>query len=327
MNIYDIAKQSGYSIATVSRVLNGSSAVSAKAREKILEVIKENDYVPNAFARGLGLNTMRMIGLLCTNISDPFYAKAVSLVESHLRQREFDPLLCCTGNRLEDKKKYLDLLLQKHVDAVILIGSGFRENTDNSHIENAAKQVPVVIINGLVELPNTYCVLCNEKEAVRENVLRLCNDGFSDILYLYDALTYSGCMKLEGYRSGMIDSGTPLREDLIVRTEKNLRTIQHTVLNLLDSGVSFSAVIASEDLLAVGALEALSSRSISIPVIGFNNSILAECSTPTLTSVDNMLSSLCPTAVNLVIDLLEGREAPQKVMISSKLVVRETYKI
>lgn len=326
MNIYDIAERSGVSIATVSRVLNGSSSVSEKTRGRVLAVMREEGYTPNAFARGLGLNTMRMIGILCTDISDTFYAKAVSLVEGQLRRNGFDVLLCCTGNDLEDKKKYLNLLLAKHVDAVILIGSAFKENVDNSHIGSAAKQVPVVIINGLVELPGTYCALCDERSAVLQNVLSLHRQGHGRILYLYDTLTYSGCVKIEGYREGLALAGLPFREELLVRTEKSVATVRDKVLSLLRGGADFSAVMASEDLIAIGALKALQREGRSMPVVGFNNSVLAECSSPGLTSVDNMLDTLCPTAVGMLKDIFAGKTVPQKIMISSRLVERETFR-
>jgi LacI family transcriptional regulator len=327
MNIYDIAKRSGVSIATVSRVLNGSEKVSPKTREKVLKVMQEEGYTPNIFARGLGLNSIKMIGILCTDVSDIFYAKAVSLVEGLLRQNGFDALLCCTGNKLENKKKCLDILLKKRVDAVILIGSAFKENTDNSHIENAAKQVPVIIINGLVELPNTYCVLCDEQSAVSQNVQLLHKQGYDDILYLYDVLTYSGCIKISGYKDGLKKCNLPFQETLMVKVPKSIDGVTAKVTELLGEGLKFSAVMASEDLLAIGALKALQKFNLTMPVIGFNNSILAQCSSPALTTVDNMLDTLCPTAVQLLVDILENKTVPQKIVISSKLIERDTFPI
>ena len=110
-----------------------------------------------------------MVGILCTDVSDIYYAKAVSLMENALRPRGYDTLLCCSGNQIEDKRASLRMLLDKRVDAVVLIGSTFQEETDNSHLETAAKQVPVIIINGVVELPGVTCLLCDERSAVASN--------------------------------------------------------------------------------------------------------------------------------------------------------------
>ena len=142
MNIYDISQLAGVSIATVSRVINGSDRVSARTRQKVLRVIEENGYTPNAFARGLGLNTMHTVGLLCADSSDPYLAQAVYNLEQELRLNGYDCLLCCTGYARETKEKYLDLLLSKRVDGLIFVGSQFTESApeDNEYIRRAARQ-------------------------------------------------------------------------------------------------------------------------------------------------------------------------------------------
>lgn len=327
MNIYNIAEKAGVSIATVSRVLNSSSHVSEKTRQRVLAVMEKEKYVPNAFARGLGLDTMRMIGVMCTDVSDMFYASAVSCIEKLLRQQNRDIVLCCTGNSLEAKKRSLSYLVSRRVDAVVLIGSAFKEEKDNSHIRQAARSVPVFIINGAVDIPNVFSVVCDEKKAVKDNVKSLYQSGKRNILYLYDVLTYSGTQKLEGYREGLKDCGIKENEELILRVEKDAGKTAQSVCELFGRGVLFDAIAACEDIIAAGALEALRSLKITVPVIGFNNSVIAECTSPKLTSVDNMVSSLCETTVRLLTDMEAGKEIPSKTVISAKLTERESYKI
>ena len=100
MNIYDISKQAGVSIATVSRVLNGSDKVSPATREKVLQVIDQNSYTPNAFARSLGLNSMHTVGILCADSSDVYLASAIYYLERELRQNSYASMLCCTAGTL-----------------------------------------------------------------------------------------------------------------------------------------------------------------------------------------------------------------------------------
>lgn len=331
LNIYDIAECAGVSIATVSRVLNNSPNVSAKTKEKVVKVIEEAGYTPNVFARGLGLNTMKMIGILCTDVSDIYYAKAVSVLESALKACGYDSMLCCTGYSLKDKKKSLDLLLAKRVDAIILIGSTFKENSDNSHIEKVATQVPTIIINGLIDVPNTYCITCDEYQAMYDNVIRLCKKGCHNLLYLYDVESYSGCQKLNGYKQALKDCGWPVDHKLILKVEKDMETVQEAVRTLLNKDITISGVLASEDQLAIGAMHALLKEGYripkDIPVIGFNNSLLCECSYPTLTSVDNMVETLCTTAINVLTDVFEGKNVTSKMTLSAKLVERDTFKL
>ncbi|MDF2614648.1 MAG: transcriptional regulator, LacI family [Clostridia bacterium] len=329
MNIYDIADKAGVSIATVSRVLNNSTNVSQKTRQKVLDVMETLGYTPNAFARGLNLNTMKMIGVLCTDVSDVFYAKAVSVIENSLRQHGFDAILCCTGDNIEDKKKYMNLLLEKRVDALILVGSTFKEKLDNSHIEKIASSIPVIIINGLITLPNTYCILSDEFQAIYDNVVRLCHKGYENVLYLYDVDTFSGSQKLNGYKNAIKDCGLTINNDLIIKVPKDLNDIKEALSNLLKKGIVPSAVLASEDILAIFAMKSLTEKGYTIPkdipIIGFNNSLLAECSTPSLTSIDNMVGNLCTTAVTTLTNVFSGEDVPHKITISCKLVERDTF--
>ena len=211
MNIYDISQLAGVSIATVSRVINGSDRVSARTRQKVLRVIEENGYTPNAFARGLGLNTMHTVGLLCADSSDPYLAQAVYNLEQELRLNGYDCLLCCTGYARETKEKYLDLLLSKRVDGLIFAGSQFTESApeDNEYIRRAARQVPSVLLGGSLEGPNLYVTQCDERAAMRSAAARLMDSGCESILYLYNSLSFSSRNKLAGYREGCQLCGKP----------------------------------------------------------------------------------------------------------------------
>ena len=146
VNIYDVAKLSGVSIATVSRVVNGSTKVSEKTRRKVLDVMEQCGYTPNVFARGLGLDSMKTIGILCPDISDAFIAQAVAFLEERLHQYEYDCILGCSGYDLEAKEAHTKMLLSKRIDALILVSSTYagREGhpEDVEYIKEAAKQTP-----------------------------------------------------------------------------------------------------------------------------------------------------------------------------------------
>ena len=125
MNIYDIADMAGVSIATVSRVVNGSSKVSEKTRQKVLDVIEKSGYTPNVFAQGLGLNTMHTIGILVPQISDLYMANAVSYLEQRLHKLGYNCILSCSGFLANQKDAHVQMLLSKRIDALILVGSTY----------------------------------------------------------------------------------------------------------------------------------------------------------------------------------------------------------
>ena len=105
MNIYDIAKLANVSIATVSRVVNNSPKVSPKTKEKVLAVMKENEYTPNAFARGLGLGSMKTVGIICPNIDDIYMAKAVSYLSEIFMLMDMTVFLAAAD--LNRKKRWI----------------------------------------------------------------------------------------------------------------------------------------------------------------------------------------------------------------------------
>jgi LacI family transcriptional regulator/LacI family asc operon transcriptional repressor len=328
MNIYDIASKAGVSVATVSRVLNNSPRVSQKSKEKVQRIMDEEGYVPNIFARGLSLNSVKSIGILCPVISDINHAAAVSHIERLLRTNGFDTILASTGSYEEDKSKYLDFLLAKRVDAILCVGSGSGDAKERASFERAAGQVPVVVVNGMVKAKNVYCALCDEEGAVLSLVEELLRKGYRSIAYFYDTETYSGLQKLSGYRKGLAQAGlgADQRIELKIDTETNGIDASFNQTNtILDAGKSFSALIAADDIIAVGAQKALKKRAISIPIIGFNNSRFAQCADPEISSIDTMIESLCTIAVQQLLDVLQGRPAPERVLISASLVQRESF--
>ena len=170
MNIYDISKEANVSTATVSRVLNGNAKVSEKTRAAVMEVIERHGYQPSALARGLSLKSMSMIGIMAADCKAPFLALAIHYLEDFLRDKNYSTVLCCTGYELENKKKRLEFLLTKNVDAVILVGSGFVDCDDflNQYIRDAADKIPVMLINASMSYPNIYSVACDDRKAIYE---------------------------------------------------------------------------------------------------------------------------------------------------------------
>ena len=333
MTIYDISKMAGVSIATVSRVLNGNANVRPETRKKVLDVMERCGYTPNAFARGLGLNSMNTIGILCADSSDLYLAKAVYHIEQNLRLGGYRSLLCCTGYELENKKNSLGLLLNQKVDGVIMVGSNFIEedDADNQYIRDAAQQVPVMLLNADFDYPNVYCTLCDDFKAAQEATLSLIDAGIADILYLYNSRSYSGKNKLAGYQSAFLQKDLPLSREYqqyYAGSHEDVDGICHFLDGLRRSGFSFHAVFASEDILATAAVKYARLNDLRIPeelsIIGYNNSILASCCEPELTSVDNRLEDICRQLVKTLIMTLGGNQMPQKTIFSGRLIRRGT---
>ncbi len=331
MNIYDISRRAGVSIATVSRVLNNSPHVSENTRKKVMAVIEGTGYVPNAFARGLGLNTMKTIGLLCPDASDPYLSQALTYLERAFRQQGYDCLLSCTDKELATRQQGVELLKSRHVDGIVLMGSSFIEDKheDNDYIRDAAKNVPVVLLNGTFPCENVYGVLCDDQRAVTEATLFLLDSGCKRVLFLYSAANYSGRKKIAGYREALAQRGIQVDERLLCYCEHDKSNIQQgkeLILQLEKQGLEFDAILTSGDSLAVAALKYARAVGKRVPedlaVIGYDNGNLCHCTEPELTSVDNKLPAICEHIVATMMGVLEGKEMPHKTVFAGELVKR-----
>lgn len=333
VNIYDISAKAGVSIATVSRVLNNNPHVSEETRKRVMAVIDESRYVPNAFARGLGLNTMKTIGLLCPDASDPYLAQALDYLEADFRAHGYDCLLACTGREPEARKEGVLRMISRHVDSMVLMGSSFIEDKeeDNQYLREAADSVPIVLLNGHYQADGIYCVFCDDEKAMYDATNYLIEQGKKKILYLHHSLNNSGKRKLNGYRRALNENSIDLDERMILLVDKDRHTIPHVCMllkELANRGLKFDAVIASEDILAVAAIKYAAEMGIAIPedlaLIGYNNSIMCLCTNPELSSVDNKLLTICQKIVQTVIDVLNGQKTETALAFEAELILRET---
>ena len=330
MTIYDISEKAGVSIATVSRVLNGSSSVSDSTRQKVLDVIESCGYTPNVFARGLGLNTMKTIGIMCADSSDLYLAKAIYYMEQKLRANGYNSILSCSGYEPEAKAESMNLLINQKVDGVILLGSNFiHENEeDNRYIPDAARQIPVMLLNAAMDAPNIYSVVSDDKTSVYEATEYMIASGVKDILYFYNSDSYSGKRKLSGYLAAMDKHGLKPLTEFYKGSHEDIPAMTDRLKALCANGTSFHGVIAANDSLALAAVKYAGELNMSLPddlaVIGFNNSMLATCCQPELTSIDNKLEPLCQHLIDTLMGVLAGKDMPRKTVLSGELVTRGT---
>lgn len=331
MNIYEISEKAGVSIATVSRVLNGSAKVSEKTRKKILQVMEENNYQPNVFARGLGLNSMNTIGILCADSSDVVLASAVYAIEQELRKNQYDALLCCTGYDTAMKEKYLKLLLSKRVDALILAGSNFVEAVPekNQYIIDAAKEVPVIIMNGWLEAPNVYCTLCDDVEAMQRVTMKFLKHT-ERILWLYRSESFGSRSKTKGVVQGFRLTGRELPDEQSVLFHGSIDETKQMLMHRWERGERWDVILTSDDELAVGAYKFSRMAELKVPeelqIVGYNNSIQSICCEPEITSIDNHMDYLGQSAVSMLMKVLDGEQIPARVAAYADIVVRGTTK-
>lgn len=331
-NIYDIAQLAGVSIATVSRVVNDSPKVSEKTKEKVRAVMEEYNYTPNVFARGLGLNSMKTVGIICPDVADLYMANAVAHLEKSLRCYGYDCILYCSGYAYEDKVNAVNLILQKRIDALILVGSNYAGDGGDAateYIRDAADAVPVFLINGYVQAQGICCIMSDDYRAVYDAATKLLESGRKRILFLHDSVSQSALEKMRGYEDALRDNGFPVREELKIFVKNTILEARERLWQRSErDGLEFDSVIATEDGLAVGAIKYIRMKGLRIPedisVIGYNDSELAVCCEPELTSIDSQSKELCESAVEYMMAHLNGQTMRHKKTVPCRLVKRRT---
>jgi LacI family transcriptional regulator/LacI family asc operon transcriptional repressor len=314
MNIYDIAELAGVSIATVSRVVNDSPRVSEKTKQKVRAIMEENGYTPNVFARGLGLDSMKTIGILCPDVSDAYMATAVAQLERSMHEHGYDCILCCSGFEQSIKEKYVSLLLAKRIDALIMVGSTYAgaegEESRVQYVFDAARQVPVFLINGYLDGENIYCAYGDDYQITYDVTSQMIESGRRRILFLCDSHSYSAVRKLAGYESALKSHGLPVLGDLKLYVKNRIHTVRDILLERRD--LRFDSVIGTDDGLAVGAIKYANAKLLKIPedlcITGFNNSALSICSDPELSSVDNRVEELCNITISNMMKILQEKD-------------------
>lgn len=330
MNIYDISQRAGVSIATVSRVLNKSSHVSEKTRQKVMAVIEEENYSPNVFARGLNLNTMQTIGILYSDASDLYLANAVYHLERCFRRKGYDSLICCCGYELDRRKKYIELMLSKKVDAIVLAGSHFVEeyDEDNDYIRAAAQQLPIAILSGKITGENIVCAYCDDSLAMYEMASRLFALGSKQIMFLYGVASNSIRRKIAGLEEAYTANGQVFREKYAVHCPISDMDPCADYIKAIRQQFNFDAIICTDDAFAVAALRYAQMERVAVPeqlrIIGYNDSILSRCTTPQLSTVDNRTQELCEKLVEMTTDSIAGKAKQTQFSLPGKLIFRGT---
>lgn len=318
MNIYDIAKQAGVSIATVSRVLNNKGTVSQATRERVEAVLRKHHYTPSAIARGMVSKSLRTVAVLTVDIRVPHYARTAYTMEQEFSRLGYEVILCNTGGNREAALRYLHAVTEKQVDGMVLVGSVFNEIGRDPDVEPLLRLQPVVLANGQLELDNACSVVVDDEAGIGLAVGHLLERGRERLVYFKELDTASARRKRDGFLEIACGQGTVL----------NIENGQQGIWQLLNAGVEFDAIVCGEDLTAAQAVKALTAAGIRIPqqvaVTGYNNSEYARLCNPGLTTVDNKPEEVATACVQLLEAKMSGQAAPDRLVIRPELRIGES---
>ncbi|MCZ8511080.1 LacI family DNA-binding transcriptional regulator [Paenibacillus filicis] len=325
--IYDIAREAGVSIATVSQVINGKGKISEERRSEIMQIIERLNYQPSVIAAALTGKKTYTLGLLVPDISNPFFAEIARAVEDQGHQLGYSVMICSTDNKDERVERYLSLLQQKSVDGII-IGTGIENKEMLKPL--LERDIPIALIAREMPSLDVNTVVVDDFIGGALAARHLTGLGHARLAVLAEeARVSSSRERVRGFMQTLEEAGLN-REDVIVRhCDYVVEDGKRKALELLSTSGRPTAIFCCNDLLAIGALQAAKELELRVPedlsVIGFDDTILASVTDPPLTTVAQPIGSMGNKVVDLLVqELKKEADFKQRVVLRPELVVRRS---
>ena len=313
VTIRDVARQAGTSTATVSHVLNSTGRVTGETRRRVLAAVKELKYYPNLHARNLALHTSRTLGIIVSDIENPFFPAVVRAFEIRARHRGYEVIVSDTNYNPRLMKRATERMLEHKVRAVAIMTS---EMSPKLIQEITERKIPVAYFDFGVPRERTSTVKMDYQSGIRQAVGHLYEFGHRRIAFVSGRSAFRNIMARQvAYVECMRSLG--LEPGPIVRGNQRLDGGLSAGLAIARTKPRPTAVIAMNDLTAIGAIKALHQEGLRVPqdisVVGFDRTPLAEYFIPSLTTVDMRPTLLGETAADALHDLCtsakgEGKE-------------------
>jgi DNA-binding LacI/PurR family transcriptional regulator len=305
--IGDVARRAGVSTATVSRVLAGLGGARPATRERVLDAARELGYRPSGVARSLKLRTTQTLGLIITDIENPFFPQLVRAVEDVAREHGFALLLCNAAEDPDRESAYLDLLVDRRVDGVVIAVSGLGAR----HREWLAEPpLPVVLVNTVAPgLPHPS-ITSDNVDGGRQAAAHLLDLGHRRLGVLTaGARNAAAPDRVAGVRRAVEAHGLDPASIAVVVGEPDVGGGEAALCRLLDVAPETTGVLAYNDLMAIGAMRAIRASGRTVPgdisVVGFDDVAIAAYTDPPLTTIAQGIAELGRLAVERLVERLE----------------------
>lgn len=324
----DISRIAGVSIATVSAVINKSAYVSPELMERVNKAIAELNYKPNAVARSLKLKSTKTIGVIMSDILNPYYPTIIKGMDDAAIRNNYSLILCNTSNEQGRFLTYLDLMVEKRVDGLLLANISSQENLQK--VESTG--LKYVLLNRKPPAYDKNYVGINNPLATELSVKHLATKGHKRIAYLSGDLQISTAKeRWEGFVSGMNQNGLLIDDSLIFHGDYTQESGYASVKKMLNEVKELpDAICAASDLMAFGAVKALREAGFRVPddiaVMGNDNNPFSENFIVPLSTIAHPTYEMGKNAMEFLLQMIEDQNETQhrQIFLTPSLIVRES---
>ncbi|HBI09899.1 HTH-type transcriptional regulator GalR [Franconibacter pulveris] len=322
--IKDVARLAGVSVATVSRVINDSPKASDASRQAVQEAMETLNYHPNANARALAQQTTETVGLVVSDVSDPFFGAMAKAVEQ-VAYNTNNFLLIGNGYHNELKERQAIEQLIRHRCAALVVHA---KMIPDEELAPLMKQIPgMVLINRILPGFERRCVALDDRYGAWLATRHLIQQGHTRIGYLCSNHAISDAEdRLQGYYDALKEHGLPCNERLVSFGEPDESGGEQAMTELLGRGKQFTAVACYNDSMAAGAMGVLNDNGIDVPkeisLIGFDDVLVSRYVRPRLTTIRYPIVTMATQAAELALALADNRTPPEVTHLFSPTLVR-----
>ncbi|MBQ0079467.1 MAG: LacI family DNA-binding transcriptional regulator [Eubacterium sp.] len=329
MNIKQIAKEAGVSVATVSRVLNHPENVAPATREKIQKIIDQAEYKPNWFAQGLNFNKTKTIGIIVPHILNTMYMEIAKGVEDVALQKGYITFIGNGEMNSNAENSYLQQLEMRRVDGIVIMFTSLEEERLR---EIEKKGVPIVLIGENKKIEGFNIVRVDCKSGAEKMVKHLVASGHREIALLQGSDPETESMDIyEGYCNVLRENGIEVKKNLVSQVANSIEGGYLGAKKMIASE-NPDAIFTTSDEIAYGAMDALKDAGVRVPedvaIAGYGNNRMSNMVEPKLTTAELPYHMMGVYGARLLFDLIEddgkNKPEPKVITLQSKMKVRKS---
>ncbi|MFH9611093.1 LacI family DNA-binding transcriptional regulator [Streptomyces sp. NPDC017448] len=323
--IKDVAAEAGVSVATVSRVLNGHPSVSQEARTRVLAAVEALGYRPNAVARSLRTAQTRTLGLVISDVLNPYFTELARFVEEEARALGYSVIIGNADERPDLQDHHIRTLIDRRIDGLLVSPA---DGGTPLIRDVALSGTPMVFVDRWIPGIDVPVVRADGTGAVRDLVAHLHGLGHRRLAIIAGpAATTTGDERVAAFRDALRELGIALPDSYIGQGDFQAASGRRATERFLDLAEPPQVVFAADNLMALGALDAIRARGLRVPddvgLAAFDDIPWFVHTDPPITAVAQPAADLARAAVRALADRIEGR-APQSVTLPARLVVRRS---
>lgn len=328
ITIYDVARESKVSMATVSRVLNGNSNVRPATKNKVMNVINKMEYRPNAVARGLASKKTTTVGVIIPDVTDEYFASLARGIDDIASMYKYNIILANSDDDSSKQVKVLNNLLSKQVDGIIFMG-----NEINGKLRQEFKNsnVPIVLAGSVDESNSVPSVNIDYISAVKTETSKLIDNGNKKIAFISGSLNQPINLdyRLVGYKKALQENNYLFDKSLVFSTNGNYQSSYNLVNSILSKNIT--AAVVTNDELAAGLLNGLTDLNIKVPddfeIFTSNDTKISKLVRPQLSSITHPLYDVGAVAMRLLTKIMNNEYVDKKqVLLNYDIVERQSTK-